>query len=79
MRETVLLFYCLSFSSPHLEHEVGDDPVEDRSCVGETLGVVAAGDLQEVPGSARDDFIEQLHGDSAIVLSTHLNIEENSK
>ena len=72
-------FYCFSFSSPHLKHEVGDDPVENGSCVGEPLGVVSACDLQEVPGCARDDFIKQLHGDPTIILSTHLNIEENSK
>jgi len=64
-----------------LEHEVGDDPVENRSCVGEALGVFAGCDLQEVPGGARDDLIEQLHGDPTIILSTlsivNLNIEEN--
>ena len=77
-------FYLkFGFSSPYLEHEVGDDPVENRSCVGEALGVLAGCDLQEVPGGARDDLIEQLHGDPTIILSTlsivNLNIEENSK
>jgi len=64
-----------------LKHEVGDDPVKYRACVGEPLGVGPACDLQEVPGGARDDFIKQLHRDPTIILSTlsivHLNIEEN--
>ena len=67
----------------HLKHEIGDDPVEYRACVGEPLGVGPACDLQEVPGGARDDFIKQLHRDPTIILSTlsivHLNIEENSE
>ena len=57
-RDCAVLFYCFSFSSPHLKHEVGDDPVENGACVGETLGVVSGCDLQEVPGCARDDFIK---------------------
>jgi len=60
-----------------LKHEVGDDPVEYRPFVGEPLGVLAGCDLQEVPGGARDDFIKQLHCDPTIILSVHLNIEEN--
>ena len=76
-------FYLkFGFSSPHLEHEVGDDPVENRSSVGEALLVLAGCDRIEVPGGARDDLIEQLHGDPTIILSTrsivNLNIEENS-
>ena len=73
----------INFSSSHLKHEVGDDPVEYRPCVGEPLGVVAGCDLQEVPGGARDHFIKQLHCDPTITLSTlsivHLNVEENSE
>ena len=66
-----------------LEHELGDDPVEDCAPVGEALLVLAGCDRIEVPGGARDDLIEQLHGDPTIILSTlsivNLNIEENSK
>ena len=66
-----------------LEHELGDDPVEDCAPVGEALLVLAGCDRIEVPGGARDDIIEQLHGDPTIILSTrsivNLNIEENSK
>ena len=73
------MIVIISFSSPHLKHEVGDDPVEYRPFVGEPLGVLAGCDLQEVPGGARDDFIKQLHCDPTKILSVHLNIEENSK
>ena len=57
--------------------------MENRSSVGEALLVLAGCDRIEVPGGARDDLIEQLHGDPTIILSTlsivNLNIEENSK
>ena len=37
--------------SSHLDHELGNDAVEDGATVGEPLLVLAAGDAVEVPAT----------------------------
>jgi hypothetical protein len=46
-----------------LEHEVGNDAVEDRSLVALTLGSFRK--LAEIFGSSRDDVVKKVEDDAA--------------
>ena len=47
----------LCMSHHDLEHELGDDPVENCAPVGEALLVLAAGDAVEVPAEDQVEIV----------------------
>ena len=67
----------LCMSHHDLEHELGDDPVEDCAPVGEALLVLAAGDAVEVSRSPGHHLIKQLHHDAAPALTVDCDVEKH--
>lgn len=65
-----------------LEHEVGDDSVEDRSFVvkGFSLGshsLLSSAERTEVFNRLRDGVTEQTHNDTSALSTIDLNVKEN--
>merc|ERR1719412_2410230 len=60
-----------------LDHELGNDAMEDGAPVGEPLLVLAAGDAVEVPGSQRHNLVKKLHDNSSTGLIIDCDIKEN--
>ena len=56
-----------------LEHEVGDDTVEGRALVAETM--LAGGELAEVTSGLWDDVVVELEGDATRGLVVDRDVE----